>query len=193
MNVLVQNCRSSLDKPALFLDRDGVINYDHGYVCRIEDFKFLDGIFELVSFFKAKGYLVIIITNQAGIGRGYYTVDQFGSLMEWVLAQFDAKNAGIDGYYFCPFHPEAALDDYKRDSFDRKPNPGMLLKAVNDFGLSLHSSVFIGDNFSDMVAGARASVGNCFLYDPSYKIPDCYHAVGFNVIRRLDEIPLFIA
>lgn len=145
-------------KSALFLDRDGVINVDHAYVHRKDDFHFVDGIFELVAAAKAAGYLVVIVTNQAGIGRGYYTEGDFHQLMAWVKEQFSQRGGGIDGIYFCPYHPDG-VDDYRKESNDRKPGPGMLLQAAKDLDIDLANSIMVGDKASDAQAGLAAGVG----------------------------------
>lgn len=149
---------------ALFLDRDGVINEDYGYVHKKEDFVFVEGIFQLVSAAKEKGYLVIIVTNQAGIGRGYYSEGDFVRLMDWVRQRFAEKGGAIDAVFHCPFHPTHGVGKYKQKSFFRKPAPGMLLQAANDYGLHLPSSVLVGDSRSDIQAGLAAGVGKLFFY-----------------------------
>lgn len=144
---------------ALFLDRDGVINVEKNYVCRIEDFEFIPGIFELCASAQRLGFKLVVITNQAGIGRGYYTETDYQNLNEWMLKQFQANGIGIDRVYHCPYHPTAGIGAYRQESFDRKPNPGMILKARGDFGLSLPQCVLIGDKDSDIEAGRAAGVG----------------------------------
>ena len=94
-----------MKKPALFLDRDGVINLDHGYVHTPEEFEFVDGIFEVVATANRAGYLVVVVTNQAGIGRGYYSETQFHALTDWMKASFAEHGGQIDAVYFCPYHP----------------------------------------------------------------------------------------
>lgn len=143
---------------ALFLDRDGIINVDSGYVHRIDDFAFVDGIFELGVWAQSLGLLPIVITNQAGIGRGLYTEDDFERITAWMLDQFRLRGVHIAGVYHCPFHPTAGIGVYRRESFDRKPNPGMILKARTDFGLDLSESVLLGDKDSDVEAGRAAGV-----------------------------------
>lgn len=145
--------------PALFLDRDGVINVDHGYVHKPEGFEFIDGIFELVTAAKGAGYLVVVITNQAGIGRGYYSETDFLVLTEWMQNQFVTRGGLIDAVYFCPFHPEHGIGKYRRESNCRKPAPGMLLQAKYDMQIDLAKSIFVGDKLSDMKAGRAAKVG----------------------------------
>lgn len=145
-------------RAALFLDRDGVVNVERNYVHRIEDFEFVPGIFELCSSAVALGYLPVVVTNQAGIGRGYYTEADFQSLTAWMRAQFRSRGVDIAGVYHCPYHPSAGVGAYRRESFDRKPNPGMLLRAAHDLRLDLARSAFVGDKDSDMAAGRAAGV-----------------------------------
>lgn len=146
-------------KRVLFLDRDGVINHDSGYTSRAEDFHFVDGIFDLCRAAANLGYLLIVVTNQAGIGRGYYTEKEFFLLMEWMCNRFQAEGAPITDVYYCPFHPTHGVGIYKQDSFDRKPNPGMLLRAAEKYELDLEFSMMIGDKDSDMEAASKAGVG----------------------------------
>ncbi len=155
---------SAKKRPALFLDRDGVINIDHGYVCKPEDFHFVEGIFELVAAANRLGYLVAVVTNQAGIGRGYYTEDDFHALSNWMREQFVKHGAWIDAVYFCPDHPEHGIGIYHRESVFRKPGPGMLLQAAEELGIDLPQSVMVGDKESDLQAGVAAGVGCLLLY-----------------------------
>ena len=151
-------------KRALFLDRDGVVNVEKNYVHRICDFEFVDGIFELTGAAQTHGYLPVVITNQAGIGRGYYSEADFLALTAWMKAQFLDRGIKVAGVYYCPFHETAGIGRYRRPSFDRKPNPGMLLKAQDELGIDLGGSVLVGDKLSDIEAGRRAGVGHLFLY-----------------------------
>jgi D-glycero-D-manno-heptose 1,7-bisphosphate phosphatase len=144
---------------ALFLDRDGVINVDHGYVSRIEDVEFVDGIFELVAAARRCGFVIVVVTNQAGIGRGYYSESDFHCLMDWIRTQFERRGGAIDAVYFCPFHPVHGIGAYRRDSDCRKPAPGMFLSAARDLAVDLASSVMIGDKPSDAEAARTAGVG----------------------------------
>jgi D-glycero-D-manno-heptose 1,7-bisphosphate phosphatase len=144
---------------ALFLDRDGVVNIEKNYVHRIEDFEFVPGIMDLCACALTLGFRIIIITNQAGIARGYYTVRDYDRLTDWMLNQFSLHDIHIERVYYCPFHPTAGLGRYKHDSYDRKPNPGMILKAREEFNLALPDSVLIGDKDTDIMAGLAAGVG----------------------------------
>jgi D-glycero-D-manno-heptose 1,7-bisphosphate phosphatase len=173
-------------RPALFLDRDGVINIDHGYVCKPENFDFIEGIFELVANANAFGYLVIVVTNQAGIGRGYYTEADFHELTSWMRAQFAARGAHIDAVYFCPDHPEHGVGSYRRETVFRKPGPGMLLKATDELGIDLHRSVLVGDKDSDIKAGAAAGVGCLIFYDQVER------HISARSISRLQEVLPFL-
>ena len=143
---------------ALFLDRDGVINVDKNYVCRSEDFDFLPGIFDLCRTAQEMRFIPIVITNQAGIGRGFYTEDDFQRLTAWMLERFLEQGVRIGRVYHCPYHPTAAIGAYRRESFDRKPNPGMILRAEDEFALDLTNSVLVGDKDTDIAAGRAAGV-----------------------------------
>ena len=150
-------------RTALLLDRDGVINVEKHYVHRIPDVEFIDGIFDLCSAAAEAGMAIVVVTNQAGIGRGLYTEDQFWALTNWMCEQFSGRGITIDGVYFCPHHPEHGIGAYRRECFDRKPNPGMILRARDDLALDLGHSVFIGDNNSDIAAACAAGVGRTLL------------------------------
>jgi D-glycero-D-manno-heptose 1,7-bisphosphate phosphatase len=180
---------------ALFLDRDGVINRDAGYTHRWEDFVFIDGIFELVRSARRLGYAMIVVTNQAGIGRGLYTEAQFLALTDRMLRAFSDQGAPIDKVYFSPYHPTHGIGHYRQDSIMRKPNPGMLLQAAEEFGLDLPGSLLVGDKHSDIGAGLAAGVGTNLLFRPS---PDALdeeasaHASPTAIITRLAEAESFL-
>ncbi len=143
---------------ALFLDRDGVINVDRHYVCRIEDCEFIDGIFDLCRKAREKGYKLIVVTNQAGIAKGYYTEQDYLKLMEYIEAEFVRQGCPLDDVFYCPYH-EDGVEPYRMASEDRKPAPGMILKAAKKHGLDLPRCILIGDKKSDIEAGWRAGVG----------------------------------
>ncbi|MBL6457596.1 HAD family hydrolase [Belnapia sp. T6] len=150
-------------RPALFLDRDGVINHDAGYTHRIADFAFRDGIFDLCSAAQARGMALVVVTNQAGIGRGLYTEADFGVLTEWMLARFAERGIAITGVEHCPHHPAAGIGAYRRDCPRRKPGPGMILDASAAHGLDPARSVMVGDKASDMQAAQAAGIGTRIL------------------------------
>lgn len=146
---------------ALFLDKDGVVNIDHGYVCTPERTEFIGGIFDLCHAATKQGYLNVVVTNQAGIARGYYSEQQFLEYMDWVRSEFHARDAQIDAVYYCPHHPVHGLGKYLLDCDCRKPKPGMILAARRDLDLDLTGSLLIGDSASDLAAGEAAGVGTC--------------------------------
>lgn len=150
---------------ALFLDRDGVINVDHGYVHKPEQTEWVPGIFDLARAARAAGYVLVVVTNQAGIARGYYDEAQFKAFTYWIHACFEAEQAPLAATYFCPHHPEAGIGDLRVVCGCRKPRPGMILAAARRFGLSLADSVLVGDTESDIDAAAAARVGRAFRLD----------------------------
>jgi D-glycero-D-manno-heptose 1,7-bisphosphate phosphatase len=144
-----------MSRPALFLDRDGVINVDAGYVFRQEEFEWIPGVFDTALTARALGLDVVVATNQAGIARGYYTEGQFEAITAWMREEFARRNAPLRAVYYCPYHPDG-IGRYRRSSPDRKPAPGMLLAAARELNLDLQASVLIGDKETD-VAAARAA------------------------------------
>src|SRR5579871_3818465 len=150
-------------RKALFLDRDGVINVEFGYVHSQAHFVFQDGIFDLCRAAQSLGYVLVVVTNQAGIARGYYTEEEFLALTDWMNSRFAEQQVNITRVYYCPFHPVHGVGKYKFDSPDRKPRPGLLLRAREDLDLDLESSVLIGDTVSDIKAGIDAGVGKVIL------------------------------
>ena len=155
-----------MTRRALFLDRDGVINTDHGYVGTRREFEYVDGIFDHCRYATDLGFLLFVVTNQAGIARGYYTERDFLSLTEWMCTTFREHGAPITKVYFCPFHPEHGVGEYKRESKLRKPGPGMILQAQTEFDIDLTRSVLVGDRETDIGAGVAAGVGCNLLYCP---------------------------
>ena len=148
---------------ALFLDRDGVINHEAGYLHRSEDVRFVDGIFSLCRTAMRLGYRLIVVTNQAGIARGFSTEEDFERLMEWMQGAWRVEGVELDAVYFCPFHPEHGIGQYKREHEDRKPGTGMLLRGAAELGVSLAESVMVGDRCSDMAAANAAGLRQAFL------------------------------
>jgi D-glycero-D-manno-heptose 1,7-bisphosphate phosphatase len=152
--------RGASEARALFLDRDGVINVDRGYVHRIEEFEFMPGIFDLARFWsnELRGPIVIV-TNQSGIGRGYFDDSAYAELTRFMCDRFAAEQAEIAKVYYCPYHPRHGIGAYRTDHPWRKPNPGMILQAAADLGVDLARSALVGDKPSDMAAGAAAGIG----------------------------------
>ena len=144
---------------AVFLDRDGVVNVDRGYVSQINEFTFVPGIFDLCLDLQKKDYKLFIITNQSGIARGYYSLRDYLKLTEWMVYKFLKKGVDIAEVYYCPHYPDISG---KCDC--RKPNPGMILEAKKNYNLNLKHSILIGDKFSDILAGRNAGIDNNILF-----------------------------
>lgn len=136
---------------ALFLDRDGIINHDNGYVFKWDDFKIYPDIVVLIQLAKESGLKVIIVTNQSGIARNYYTIEDLTELHLKMNQWLDENNATVDGIYYCPFHPKGEVTQFKRTSMLRKPFPGMFLMANAEMGIDLENSIMIGDKNSDRI------------------------------------------
>lgn len=150
-------------KRAVFLDRDGVINADHGYVHGWGDFEFLPGVLEAASRLSAAGWSLVVVTNQSGIARGYYTEEAYQALTLRMQAAFAEHGAPLDAVYHCPHHPSGEIAALAVACGCRKPAPGMILRARDELGLSLSASVLMGDRHSDMAAARSAGVGRAFL------------------------------
>ncbi len=150
-------------KIAVFLDRDGVINLDSGYVSCVDDFHFIDGTIEALQILKKKGYCLVVVTNQSGIARGYFTEEQFMSLTEWMDWSLADRDVDLDGIYFCPHHPTAGVGEYRQECNCRKPAPGMLLDAAKDLKIDLANSYMVGDKAGDLQAAKAAGVGHKVL------------------------------
>jgi len=148
----------SAPKPIVFLDRDGVLNVDHGYVFRPEDVEWSPDAAPAVRALNEQGFVVLVATNQSGIGRGLYSEENFHRLMAWMTSELATQGARLDGYYFCPHHPTEALPPYRRECDCRKPNPGMLLDGLRDHHGDPARSFFIGDKETDMEAARAAGV-----------------------------------
>jgi D-glycero-D-manno-heptose 1,7-bisphosphate phosphatase len=169
---------------ALFLDRDGIINVDHGYVYKKEEFEFFDDIFDVCIDAQNKGYEIFVITNQSGIARGKYTVDQFEQLSLWMTTVFKSKGIVISDVYHCPHHPDKGLGKYLKACDCRKPEPGMLLLAKKEHNIDLINSVFIGDKVSDMQAAERAGIENRIVLIDKYGDDQAIKAIRIDEIKQ---------
>ena len=157
---------SSALRPAVFLDRDGTLNADLGFVSRLEDVRWLPGVAAALARLRWAGYLLIVVTNQSGIARGYYDEQTMQALHEWMDADLRAQGAHIDAFYHCPHHP-----DLNGACTCRKPSPGMLLRAADDWFIDLERSWMIGDKMRDVIAG-RAAGCTPILLTTAIPLPD---------------------
>lgn len=173
--------------PALFLDRDGVINREKAYVHRKEDFEFIDGVFAACRKAQTLGYKLVVITNQAGIARGFYSEADFHSLNEWMLKRFSEQGISIDGVYFCPHHPTAGVGQYLKECRCRKPEPRLILQAADELDIDLEASAIVGDKFSDIEAGIHAGVGTCVLVRSGHPLNEDGGLIGVHVAHDLGD------
>lgn len=150
---------------AVFLDRDGTIVEDTGYLHEIINIKFLPGVVEAIKSLNENGYKVIVVTNQAGVARGYFDEDAVREVNGFIQQSLSREGAFIDGIYYCPHHAEGVIEEYRKDCYCRKPNPGMIEKAACDFNVDLKLSFMIGDNTTDAEAGIRAGCRTVLLSD----------------------------
>lgn len=166
-------------KKALFLDRDGVINQDIGYAYKAEDIIFIEGIFELCQHYQTQDYLIIVVTNQSGIARGYYSEADFAKLCQWMQTQFAQQGITIDDFYHCPHHPSIT-----GECECRKPKPGMLNQAIAKYRINPKDSIMIGDKTSDMQAATAASIGQRIYFSPK-KLEDSNHDQHITSLSQL--------
>ncbi|HTM82590.1 HAD-IIIA family hydrolase [Asticcacaulis sp.] len=156
----------ALKRPALFLDRDGVINQDINYLHRIDDFLWIDGAIDTIRRANDRGMAVIVVTNQSGVARGFYNEADVAALHTHIQSELNAQGAFIDNFYYCPYHADATIDRYRvPDHPDRKPNPGMIQRAAREHNIDLSRSVLIGDQPSDMAAARAAGIKGCLFTD----------------------------
>jgi D-glycero-D-manno-heptose 1,7-bisphosphate phosphatase len=150
--------------PALFLDRDGVVNHDIGYVHEVAKFAFVPEIFELCRSARRAGYgRIVIVTNQAGIGRGLFAEGDYQALTRHIVGAFAREAVAVDAIYHSPWHPEADRPEYRRAHDWRKPAPGMILAAIDALAIDAAASVLIGDRATDIAAARAAGVGTTVM------------------------------
>ena len=152
-----------MKRRCLFLDRDGVVNREIGYLSRWDDVELVPGIVSLCLAAQRLSYELVIVTNQSGIARGLYSEADFVHLTDQFRRHFATKSVYFGGVYYCPYHPEHGVGAYRREHEDRKPSPGMLLRAAADLELDLGASVMVGDRCSDVGAANAAGLRQAFL------------------------------
>jgi D-glycero-D-manno-heptose 1,7-bisphosphate phosphatase len=155
---------------AVFMDRDGVIIEDTGYIGQIDRCRFLPGVSRAVKSLNAGGFKVIIITNQSGVARGYFSEEAVREVNQYITEKLAREGALIDRIYYCPHHKDGVVEAYRKDCYCRKPNPGMIEQAVLDFGLDISRSFLIGDKASDIEAGHRAGCRTILLAASGYTV-----------------------
>lgn len=141
-----------------FLDRDGVINIDRGYISKVSDFKIYPGVGKAINLLNKKNYLVIIITNQSGVGRGLIKLNELKLIHSFLKKNISKYNAKINDIFFCPYHPKFGKGKYKKKSNDRKPGDGMIRKAIKKWKINTNTSFMVGDKISDKLAAKKAKI-----------------------------------
>lgn len=170
-----------MSNKALFLDRDGIINEDYAYVHKPEQIVFVEGIFDLCRKAVGKGYLIIVVTNQAGIAKGFFTEQDVADLHNWMNLRFREQGIEISAFYYSPYHPKATIEKYRRDSECRKPGAGMIVKAVEDFDIDLSESLMVGDKLSDriMIKNLRSVIVKSKYVPDGYDIEELKNVETF--------------
>ncbi|MGP1939198.1 MAG: D-glycero-beta-D-manno-heptose 1,7-bisphosphate 7-phosphatase [Arsenophonus sp. ET-DL9-MAG3] len=175
--------------PAIFFDRDGTINFDHGYVYKIDNFQFIEGTIEAMIELKKMGYALILITNQSGIAIGLFTEEQFLKLTEWMDWALIDHGVELDGIYYCPHHPNAIKQKYKQICNCRKPKANMLLEAQKQLNIDMKASYMVGDKLSDMQAGKEAYIGTNVLVTTGKFITENDKKYADWIINSLADLP----
>ncbi len=167
----------------IFLDRDGVINKEVNYLHKINDFQFIDGIFDACYNFQLKGYKIIIITNQSGISRGIYSENDFQLLTEWMFKEFNKRNIEILDIFHCPHNPSSKCEC-------RKPMPGLFYQANNQYGIDMKKSWMIGDKESDIKAAIRSGIKHTILVRSGHKIDELNSKATFIIDSIKESIKI---
>ena len=175
--------------PAIFLDRDGTINIDSGYVYEVDRFEFIDGVIDAMRELKAMGFALVVVTNQSGIARGLFTEADFENLTEWMDWSLADRGVDLDGIYYCPHHPEGSVEEFRQTCDCRKPQPGMLLSAADSLHIDMASSYMVGDKIEDMQAAKAAQVGTKVLVRTGKPVTEEGEAAADWVLNSLAELP----
>jgi D-glycero-D-manno-heptose 1,7-bisphosphate phosphatase len=170
-------------RKVVFLDRDGVINKEIGYLHKSKDFEFIDGVFKACQYFQKLDYQLIIVTNQSGIARGYYQEEDFHTLTKWMLERFAGQGIDILDVFFCPHGPESTCEC-------RKPRPGMFLKAHDKYNIDMENSWMIGDKEADVGAANSAGISNTILVKSGHDIDEANSKAKFILKSIKDNIQI---
>ena len=173
---------------AIFLDRDGTLNIDYGYVHEIDNFKFIDGAIDALRELKKMGYMLVLVTNQSGIARSYFSEEQFLQLTEWMDWSLAEQDVDLDGIYYCPHHPEGK-GEYKEDCDCRKPKSGMLLQAIKELKIDPTQSIMVGDKVEDLKAGIGAEVKMNVLVRTGKPVTEEGERVADYVLDSIVDLP----
>lgn len=173
----------------VFLDRDGTINKEVNYLHKIEDFEFIQGAPEAIKMFHELGYKVIVITNQAGVARGYYKEEDIKILHYYMDKLLEKEGTYIDAYYYCPHHPDGVVKEYSFECSCRKPEIGMINQVMKDFNIDLKNSIFIGDKEIDIETGKKAGVGKSYLVKSGHHF-DKSNTNAHKIYKDIFEIAL---
>ena len=173
---------------AIFLDRDGTLNIDYGYVHEIDNLKFIDGAIDALRELKKMGYMLVLVTNQSGIARGYFSEEQFLQLTEWMDWSLAEQDVDLDGIYYCPHHPEGK-GEYKEDCDCRKPKSGMLLQAIKELKIDPTQSIMVGDKVEDLKAGIGAKVKMNVLVRTGKPVTEEGERIADYVLDSLVDLP----
>ena len=190
-----------MKKPAVFIDRDGTINEQMGYINHVSRFILLPGAAEAVRLLNGHGYLAIVVSNQSGVGRGYFPIELVHDVHEYMKSLLEKEGAAVDGIYFCPHHPEALVPEYRIDCNCRKPKTGLIEKACEDFDIDMKNSYVIGDRCSDIELADRSDLKGLMVktgyglgdieyvlpntsFEPVYIAKDLLYAVRWIIERE---------
>lgn len=175
-----------------FLDRDGVINKEVGYLHQVEHFEYTDNCVEALKSLKSNGFSLIIVTNQAGIAKGLYSIEDYDSLTAWMVADLDRHGVNFTDILYCPHHPNGVIENFTVNCSCRKPLPGMFLKAQKSFGVDMKNSIVIGDKWTDIQAGRAAGVGRAFLVESGHPI-NKKACMDVEIVKDLFEVSKIIS
>jgi D,D-heptose 1,7-bisphosphate phosphatase len=175
----------SFTRPAVLFDRDGVLNRDHGYVGSVDRFEWMPGAIDAIRWCNNEGFLVFVVSNQAGVARGLYQEEAVVALFAHMQAELSAHGAHIDDYRYCPFHPDGTVERYAKPSPRRKPEPGMILELASEWPIDMKRSVLIGDQPTDISAAERAGIRG-ELYDGAVPLNEFLRRVLRGDLRRIE-------
>jgi len=173
---------------AVFLDRDGTINVEKDYLFRVEDFQFIDGVPQAIRRLKDSGYLVVVVTNQSGVARGYFAREDVDLLHCHMQRELERAGTAIDAFYLCPHHPQEGVGELRIDCECRKGKPGMLLQAAADLNIDLEHSYMVGDKLADIEAGCSAGCVSLLVLT-GYGAGEVDKAVSAGAQAVVDDLP----